>query len=90
MIYSSTDVQSRKNEMLQMFNSVNCTVNSMEDKVTAVTKVLSSIHDNITDIMKRPVPSGVVGSIQIPLGRRLKSKLPRGNYLAVMTATFLI
>lgn len=85
-IGSRSNVQSRQSGMLAMFISVNCRVNSMEGNVTAMITMICSLHDNMTEMMKKTVPSVVVGNGQITFGRRPKGDTRRGRYLSVRTA----
>lgn len=45
-----------------MCNSVNGPVNSIQDQVKARWTILSSLHDNMKELMKKHVASGAVGN----------------------------
>lgn len=68
-----------------MFNSVYRRVSSTEDTVRAITTMLYLLHENMTDMVKKHVTSGVVGNSWIPWGMRRKGNTPGRKYLAFMT-----
>lgn len=54
-------------------------MNSTEDKVVSLNTLLSSLNDNMNEMMKKAGACGTVGRNQIPSGRSLTIGMPRGK-----------